>query len=230
MEFKESESFSPMKNNIIEQSARVYEIITNAGTFKKYYNELVNNVIDSINSQCRSYERNSKKSIKMDIYDNVVESIDWSNLQKVLADELKSGKKPVDNETFEWSDIGDLSEYHIELYDVDPIINMYSNYGEDSIKEYAKYMDEAVENLNELKDYIEDFEQDLCNFRSRAVKTILEKNVPTLYNIHYRYVNDLLHKKKVIADKVKLGGVDITLKKSQKEFITSTLKKMILNE
>ena len=226
MEFKEDSSYSPMKNNIIEQSARIYEIITNASKFKKYYNDLVNNIIDSVNNQCRSYERNSKKSIKADIYDIVVDTIDWTNLQNMLATGLKTGKKPIDNKS-KWVDIGDVNSYHIEKYDTDPIINMYSNYGEETVKEYSRYMDEAVDNLNELKNYIDDFEQSLCNYRTNAVKIILEKNVPLLYNIHFKYVNDLMHKKKNIENKVMINGVEIELKKSQKEFICSSLKKLI---
>ena len=227
MEFKESESFSPMKNNMIEQSSRVYEILTDAGKFKSHYNDLVNNIIDSMNSQCRSYERNSKKSIMVDVYDNVIENIDWSALQNSLATDLKGGKQPKD--IGEWVDIGNVDDYHIEQYDIDPIVNMYSNYGEDSVKEYAKYMDEAIDNLNEMRTYIDDFEQDLCNFRSKAVKIILEKNIPLLYNIHFRYVNDLMRKKKNITDKVSIRGVEINLKKSQKEFICSSLKKLIIS-
>lgn len=228
MEFKESESFSPMKNNIIEQTSRIHEILSDASKFKTFYNDLVNNIIDSMNNQCRSYERNSKKSIKVDVYDNVMENIDWESLQNNLANDLKSGKKP-SSEILEWVDIGDVDEFHIEQYDIDPIVIMYSNYAEDTVKEYAKYMDEALENLDEMKNYVEEFEQNLCNYRSNAVKTILEKNVPLLYNIHFKYVNDLMRKKKDIVGKVNLNGVEIELKRSQKEFISSSLKKMILS-
>ena len=179
MEFVEDQSFSPMKNSIIDQSSRIYEIVSNASKFKKYYNELVNNIIDSMNNQCASYERNSKKSIKIDIYDNVMESINWDGLQKQLVDDLKRNRSVRDT-NLTWHDIGDLNSFVIEKYDIDPIINMYSNYGEESVKEYAKYMKEAINNLNEIRTYIDEFEQGLCDYRSNAVRIILEKTPPEI--------------------------------------------------
>lgn len=229
MEFNEQQSFSPMKNNIIDQSARIYEIVNDAAKFKKYYNELVNNIIDSMNNQCASYERNSKKSIKIDIYDSVMESIDWNELQKQLVDDLKENKHTGDM-NLTWYDIGDVNSFTIEKYDIDPIINMYSNYGEESVKEYAKYMKEAINNLSEIRTYIDEFEQGLCNYRANAVKIILKKNVPVLYEIHYRYVKNMLHGKPNEASSVILNGISLELKRSQKEFLTSSLKKIICGE
>lgn len=236
MEFVEDQSFSPMKNSIIDQSSRIYEIVSDASKFKKYYNELVNNIIDSMNNQCASYERNSKKSIKIDIYDNVMESINWDGLQKQLVDDLKRNKSVRDT-NLTWYDIGNTNSFVIEKYDIDPIINMYSNYGEESVKEYAKYMKEAINNLNEIRTYIDEFEQGLCNYRSNAVQIILEKNIPILYEIHYKYVKDIMKGKKkknsTTGDEsanVVLNGINIELKRSQKEFFTTSLKKLICNE
>lgn len=243
MEFKEQESFSPMKNNIIDQSSRIYEIISNAAKFKKYYNELVNNIVDSMNNQCCSYERNSKKSIKIDVYDNVMENIDWNGLQNKLVTDLKQNKNVVGDENLIWNDIGDVKGFSIEKYDIDPIINMYSNYGEESVKEYAQYMKEAINNLNEVGSSIDEFERCLCDFRTNAIKIILEKNIPVLYEIHYKYVKNLMNKKKGKrrlngdsnggsggdGESVVLNGIKIELKRSQKEFFTSSLKKLIVN-
>ena len=231
MEFKEHQSFSPMKNNIIDQSSRIYEIISNATKFKKYYNELVNNIIDSMNNQCSSYVRNSKKSIKIDIYDNVMNCIDWNALQNKLVGDLKSNKT-IESTNSKWTDIGDVTEFDIEHYDIDPIINMYSNYGVESVKEYAKYMKEAINNLREVKNNVDEFEQGLCEYRKNAVKTILDKNIPLLYNIHYNYVKSLLNKKRTGTknEKVIINGIKLELIKSQKEFFTSSLKKLICND
>lgn len=235
MEFVEDQSFSPMKNSIIDQSSRIYEIVSDASKFKKYYNELVNNIIDSMNNQCASYERNSKKSIKIDIYDNVMESINWDGLQKQLVNDLKRNRSIRDTD-LTWHDIGNTNSFVIEKYDIDPIINMYSNYGEESVKEYAKYMKEAINNLNEIRTYIDEFEQGLCNYRSNAVRIILEKNIPILYEIHYKYVKDIMKGKKNTSSRVDepknvvLNGINIELKRSQKEFFTTSLKKLICSE
>ena len=42
-----NEGQSPMKANILEQTGRIAEILTDARKFKKYYDELVNNIINA---------------------------------------------------------------------------------------------------------------------------------------------------------------------------------------
>lgn len=224
MMFEEKESFSPMKNNIIEQSARIHEIVSNAGKFKKYYNELVNNVIDSMNNQCDSYERNSKKAIKADIYEMVMKSINWDALQKKLVADLKGNKRL--ESIPEWEDIEE-PDVEIEKYDTDAVVNMYSNFNEENVKDYSRYMKEAINGLTDVIKGIDDFENALCEYRSETVKNILEKNVPVLYAVHYRYVRDLMNKKKNIEANVMVGGVNLELKKSQKEFFEKSLKKFL---
>ena len=244
MEFKESKKYSPMHNNIIEQSARVYEIINNAGKFKKYYNELINNIIDSINNQCKSYVRNSKKSIKIDIYDMVMESIDWSKLQQMLVTDLKNNKSVSsvvsnmlkipsgDLNSASWSSIGSLDDYGIEQYDTDAIVNMYSNCSEESIKKYIRYMKEANSNLKSLETNVVAYEKNLCDYRKNAVNIILTKNVPLLYALHYNYVKNVIDTKRfnknMPIETISINNVDIKLCKSQKEFITNSLKQLIV--
>ena len=256
--FKEDKRYSPMRNNVIEQASRIYEIISDAGKFKTYYNDLINNVVDSLNSQCRSYVRNSKKSINIDVYDCVMERINWSELQSRLATNLKANKslQEVLNEDFsglsnstsiereegksgpldlKWHKLGDLSDYSIELYDYDPIINMYSNYGEETLKDYVRYMKEATTNLKDLEANVAEYEKDLCAYRDSAVKIVLSKNLPVLYAIHYGYVKKLMSENKGKGknngkEVIKFDGVELELKRSQKEFIVDGLKKLICRD
>ena len=256
--FKENKAYSPMRNNVIEQSARIYEIISDARKFKTYYNDLINNVIDSLNSQCRTYVRNSKMSINVDVYDMVMERVNWNELQtrlvnnlkakKCLQDVLKEDFKGLSNGStgdgerseksleLKWHSLGDLSGYNIEEYDYEPIINMYSNYGEDMLKDYVRYMKEATNSLKDLENDVAEYEKDLCAYRDLAVKIVLNKNLPVLYAIHYGYVKKLMDagKNKSVSEGkreiVKLDGVELELKRSQKEFISSSLKKLICRE
>lgn len=270
-----NEGQSPMKANILEQTGRIAEILTDARKFKKYYDELVNNIIDSMNNQCQSYERNSKKSIKMDIYDCVVESINWDALQKRLVQDLKSDEVVNDRNFAKWQDLGNLDDYEIEKYDIDPIISMYSNYCEESVKNYSRYMKEAMSNLNELSASVDEFEKALCDYRESAVKLILDKNIWVLYGIHLNYVKKLMNEKVGgkrkkngekngekanvkngakeggrsnmqypnevrndmksgvkggdLNEKVVVNGVELELKRSQKEFMMTSLKKLIIS-
>ena len=86
-------------------------------------------------------------------------------------------------------------------------------------------------NLHEVKNNVDEFEQGLCEYRKNAVKTILDKNIPLLYKLHYNYVKSLLNKKRTTKnEKVIINGIELELIKSQKEFFTSSLKKLICND
>lgn len=225
MQFAEKETYSPMKNNVITQSARIYEIIDNAQKFKTYYNELVNNIIESLNNQCTSYVQNSRKSINIDIYEEVIKNIDWEGLRNRLAEDLKS-KKPKTSNVGNWSTYGILKKYKIQKYDIDPIVCMHENCNEESIKAYVSYMNEAKENLSDLHQSVDTFERNLCAYRAKAINTILSKNINTLYNIHYNYVKDLSDGVDAKTTVV-LNNVELPLQRSQRSFITESLRSLI---
>lgn len=226
MLFIEKESNSPMKNNVISQSARIYEIIDNAQKFKTYYNELVNNIIESINNQCSAYVHNSRKSINIDIYDEVIKNIDWDGLRNRLAEDLKSDRPKIGN-VGSWNTYGLLKRYKIQKYDIDPIICMHENCNEEDVKAYISYMNEAKENLNELQRSVDTFEKKLCAYRSKAINTILSKNINTLYNIHFNYVKDLINNVKNVKQSVVLNNIELPLQQSQKAFIMESLRTLI---
>lgn len=225
MQFAEKETYSPMKNNVITQSARIYEIIDNAQKFKTYYNELVNNIIESLNNQCYSYVQNSRKSINIDIYEEVIKNIDWEGLRNRLTEDLKS-KKPKTSNVGNWSTYGILKKYKIQKYDIDPIVCMHENCNEESIKAYVSYMNEAKENLSDLHHSVDTFERNLCAYRAKAINTILSKNINTLYNIHYNYVKDLSDGVETKTTVV-LNNVELPLQRSQRSFITESLRSLI---
>ena len=226
MQFAEKETNSPMKNNVIAQSARIYEIIDNAQKFKTYYNELVNNIIESLNNQCSAYVQNSRKSINIDIFEEVIKNIDWDGLRNRLTEDLKS-KKPKSSNVGNWNTYGILKKYKIQKYDIDPIICMHENCNEEDIKSYISYMNEAKENLADLQQSVSTFERNLCAYRAKAINIILSKNINTLYNIHYNYVKDLTDGVSNVKSTVVLNNVELPLQRSQKTFITESLRSLI---
>ena len=222
--FEENENYSQMKNNIIGQSSRIAEILTHGGKFKTYYEELMNNVVESMNAQIRSYVENSKKAILYDIYDGVVGNIDFSELKdKFKADMKKKGNVSVPK--YEKVNM-DLDGYDIGEYETDVLVNMYSNMDEKTVKKFAKYQDEALSNLSNVIDDVTDFESNLCSFRNKAIEK-MKNNVDLLYAIHVNYAKAVMNKNKNIPECVSIGGKQVKLSKSQKEFITNGLKVLI---
>ena len=217
-----NEDISPMKQSIIEQQNRVLEIINNANLFKNNYQQLVSNIIPSINQQLKSYVKNGKKAINADIYELVMESINWEEQQKKLAQRLKSNKHI--NNMISWQHITKPSAT-IDKLDDDVFTNMIINCDPEHVKDFQKYRKQAKSQLNELINDIDEFEKTLCDYRSEAVKTIM-KNINLLFDIHFNYVLDIFNKLKT-NDAVIIGDKEIKLKKSQKEFITSAIKQLI---
>ena len=213
---------SPMKQHVLEQKARIDELLSNAQLFKDNYQDLTQNIITSLNRQLKQYSKDGKKSINIDIFNLTVEAINWEDLQSKIAEMLKS-KKPNVNPG-EWKKLSKPT-VGLEMYDDDAVTNMILNCDVEHVKEFQKYRKLAKNELNELLDSVEAFEQGLCDYRAAMVQRCLE-NVNFLFNCHFNYVNDVLHKKETKGSII-IDGKEVELKKSQKEFITNALKTVL---
>ena len=214
-----------MKAGISNQIERVKQIISNAQVFKENYTELTENIISSINSQLKSYSRNSRKAIMIDIYDMVTEAINWDDLQQSLTSKMKSKTTNVQPST--WTPMPPLNVSKLPTFDDDAIVNMFINCDEVTAKEFSSFRKLATAELNDILTNVDDFETALINYRTTCVKLILSKNIQPLFDIHFNYVNDLFHKRKNIPTTTPINGKRVTLIKSQREFITNALKTLI---
>ena len=183
---------SPMKQSILEQKARILEIINNANLFKTNYQLLSSNIIPSVNQQLKSYVKNGRKSILIDIAELVLDSIDWQAEQDKLVQRLKANKYITI--TSSWQHI-DKPTAGINLFDDDVITNMYLNCSTDNVKEFQKYRKLSKSQLDELINDIDSFERELCEYRSETVKQIMD-NIDILFDYHFNYVFDIYNKHK----------------------------------
>ena len=88
-------------------------------------------------------------------------------------------------------------------------------------------MRESIANVHELLDEVTTFEQRLCEYRTRMVKMVLERNVQILYRIHFNHVFESVKLKTPSAKVVTINGVKVDMKQSQKEFVTNALKTLL---
>lgn len=217
-----TEFTSPMKEHVIQQIARINEIISNAQLFKANYQDLTQNIITSLNKQLKGYVKDGRRSIMVDVYNLVLEGINWQELQTKIADMIKGKVNNVP--TGEWKKIP-KPKFSIEPYDDDATTNMILNCDVEHVKEFQRYRKLAKTQLDDLISNVDEFEQQLCQYRATTVELCLQ-NVDVLFKHHFNYVNDMLHKKSP-SGSVIIDGKEIALKKSQKDFITSALKVLI---
>jgi len=217
---------SPMKSCILEQKDRILEIINNANLFKNNYQLLVSNIIPSVNQQLKSYVKNGKKAIIVDIRELVLDSIDWQAQQEKLVQRLKANKY-VNISTNCWKHI-DKPTATINQFDDDVFTNMILNCSTENVKEFQKYRKLAKSQLDELINDIDTFERELCDYRSEVVKTMMN-NINILFDYHFNYVFDVFNKRSSgsSSSSVVIDNKTITLKKSQKEFITSAINALL---
>ena len=213
---------SPMKEYILEQTSRINELLSNAQIFKEKYQDLTQNIITSLNNQLKTYQKDGKRSIYVDIYNLTLEAINWEELQQNIEKMLKSNKNNVNPGT--WKKLDKLHA-KIELLDDDSITNMFIYCDVEHVKEFQKYRKLAKNEISELLSSLDEFEAELCRYRNEMVKVCLE-NVQVLFNHHFNYVNDLFHKR-TPPKSVVIDGKEIQLKRSQREFITSALKEFM---
>lgn len=223
---------SPMQQTIIEQCDRIEEILREPTKFKAFYNELLNGIIESLNNQIKAYVKNSKQAIKVDIYDMTVEKIDWKTLRTNLESAVKALNKNKQSAiesystfTAKYVRLGSVKQYNIPSYDVDPVVNMYSNFAEDTVKVYSKCMKVAINNLNDLKNDVSEFESELCGYRDSSISVMLQ-NVEVLYNIHLAYIKGIVLNKNPSTE-VTIANIKLELIRSQEQFIKTSLRKLL---
>ena len=222
---KESSDYSQMKNNIITQSTRVCEIVSDASKFGTYYNDLTNNIVSSMNDMIRMYIKTGRRAILVDIFDALVEQTDWNSLKERFKADAAS-KQPL--KIPKYTPIStDLKRFKIDTYDTDVLVDMYSNMDESTVKAFAKSQDEATNNLYALVDDVSAFETNLCSYRTATITT-MKANIETLYALHVNYAKAIMNKEAKIPETITLNGKPIKFQKAQKPFITDALKAIIL--
>ena len=215
---------SPMKEMIEAQKIQILEIINNANMFKENYTNLMENIISPLNGKLKKYCKEAKKSILIDAVEMVLDGIDWKEQQDNLASLLKSKSPNITPHS--WKSLPKITG-SVEGIDDDAFVNMAMNCSVENVKEFQKYRKLARSQINELPDNIAEFENRLCSIREQCVN-IIRENVQTLFDYHFNYVNDMFHKQPT-GKSVIINGKDVELKKSQKDFIISAMKKIVLN-
>ena len=216
---------SPMVAEISAQIQEIEQIISNANTFKENYDDLNKRIIANINSSLKAYSRKAKSAVLIDAVELVIDGIDWDEMQNKLTQMLKSKKPNVSPHTWQR-----IKKPMISLgqMDDDPFINMFMNCSIENVKEFQKCRKCAREVLASTLEDVKDFEQELCQYRASIVD-IIRSNVQALFDYHFNYVNDIYHKKQT-ASSVIIDGKTIPLKKSQKDFITSGLRELVVTQ
>lgn len=222
---KEDSNYSQMKNNIITQSTRICEIVSDAGKFGAFYDELTNNIVSSMNDMIDLYVKNGKKTILIDIYDALVNDTNWDALKdKFKVDMATKGGLPIPKYT---TISTNLKRFKIDKYDTDILVDMYSNMDEETVKHFAKSQEDAVNELYSIIDEVTNFETSLCAYRAATIATMKE-NINTLYALHVNYAKAILNKDPKTPSTISINGKAITFQKGQKPFICDALKKILL--
>lgn len=219
-----NENYSPMKNNILEQSARICELVSDAGKFSTFYNELNDNIIATMNEMIKQYTKNSRKAIRIDVFDEVMKTIKWSDLNEKLREDIKN-KQPIKIPKFKPIDTN-MKKFSIDLYDNDSIVDMYSYMDEETVEKFAESQDEAIEKLHTLADDVTTFETSLCAYRAKTVEKMVA-NIDSLYALHANYVRAIKNKQTDLPISKTIGDKEIKFYKSQKEFITNGIKSLL---
>lgn len=226
-EIKESQDYSQMKNNIITQTTRICEIISDAGKFGSFYEELTNNIVSSMNTMIKTYVKTGRRSILIDIYDALVEQTDWTALkERFKVDATKSGMLKLPK----YTPINtNLKRFTIDTYDEDILYDMYSNMEESTVREFAKAQRDATNNLYSLIDDVSSFETSLCAYRTQTLE-VMKQNIECLYALHVNYAKACMNKEIKAPESTVINGKVIKFQHGQKPFIIEALKVLLLSE
>jgi hypothetical protein len=219
--YVEDIDYSPMKNNVIDQCLRIKEFILNPTILVKNYNSLRNGIISSLNTMLESYDITSKQAIKNEIEKNVINNIDFNLLKERLVKDLKNNE-PLKIKSL--SKRQKLSKFKLPFYDTSYIESLFIDADSDEIKSQRKFRQTqklAIQELNNVIESLSDYENNMCEYRDSTIRQIND-DIDVLYSLHANYAKQLKNKMNP-DDTISVGNVVFKLKKSQSEFIKSSL-------
>lgn len=232
--FKESENFSPQKNELIRSLNSINEIIGSAGVFKTNYKNVINGFIPSINEQMKAYVIASKKAICCDIIDTVLDNTDFEKYKEWFSEKWKE-KKPL-QEQHKWNTLGisNVTDADMIPYDEEDVVNMISVFPEDEqnlsrkdIKNFLKYQKLAVSYEQDFLNEFDHFENSMQKYREMIVMNMLN-NIDVIADVHYEEALKLTkHKDAKAPETVNIAGYTVPFIKKQNEFIKSAVKTII---
>lgn len=224
----------------------IKEIINSSGLFKTKFDD-VSKQVDLMNEMTEQFNTAIIPSLKHDIIDIVNETINWEELKTNLSKDIKTKPKGTITELtaklipfkFNITKADKLSDDVLtNMNMVFTEIDINDDNIEMSAKKHKKEIMKFNEYRNEFKQDLDEFLSNISNCENIAVKCrnnnvdIMKKNIDILYKIHIQYAYNLIHKNKNNITSInyvnnKGDTIEIPLYKSQHEFITKAINKML---
>jgi len=210
-----------------ENISKIYDILDNAGVFKDKYNELINDIVEPLNRVCSEYVEKSIVAVKCDVYEDIIKSTNFPELNTKLTKDVRAKRKPKASR-MKFVRIPDIPEYEIETYDTDPLVSMFVNWTNRSVKKYTRYRKIALGNLDTLSESVEEFETIMLDYK-RLLMENMKRYVQGLYEVHYKYVLELMESngKNKGEQSIIINDKNIKLINSQSTFIKESLKSFL---
>lgn len=233
-----SNTYTTIKNYLTE----VEEIINSSGLFKNNSKQVINQV-NSINNIVDQFNSAIVSSLKRDLIDILNNSVNWSELQQRLTNDIQTKPSPINYkfETFNFktdklNNINDeiitnmsllISDIEIDKDNVKTSMRKHKK----AIRQYNDYKNEFISESNNFINEVKMCENKAIECRNKNLN-IMYNNIETLYKIHAIYAYNLLHKRKNLADTIiyknnKNNNIVIHLDRSQSKFIKNAIIKML---
>lgn len=213
--------------NLKVNTENIKEIVSHVGKFLNNFDQ-IENYVDSVNRLKNNYKEISIKSIKNDLQNMILESINFEEKANELKNFMKN-KNP--NKTIPKLEYFKLKNSDIDDFEMDSIIDAYdqakniSTEDKSTAVSFNKARKNAVNYINEFIESASDYETNMVQERDSKIE-LLKNNVEKLFEIHKLYAWNAIHKQKNFEN-IPFGKKNIKLYRSQKEFITNAIKSML---
>jgi hypothetical protein len=127
---------------------------------------------------------------------------------------------------------------------------MYDNYDENSLKVFHRHSKSFMKTVNEFVKGVKEFDAEIDEWNKKCMEIMMSCNISALVEHHYKFVVDMLARKKAGSKAGKKGGkktggqrddqaadpqivvlndVEIKMIQSQQEFIKNAVKEIIMS-
>jgi hypothetical protein len=212
---RENSDYSPMKNHIIDQCARILELVRSKELFCAHTEDF-SNIVAAMNEQICNYNRAARRAVLRDVYEDIIEHhVNWEQLKEHLADAMRSP------ELYNGRELPRIptTKNKLKEYDDEEILMMLQ------AKNPCNHRQSVIRSLEMLVLAIDVYESNMCAYR-RQVHQVVREMIDILYQRHANYVKAMVHPAVLRAgdlDTLTYDGKTMKIAKSQQQFLREAL-------
>lgn len=183
---------SNMVTYLTDQTKSILDTVLDRKSFRKNYDAIINNKIPAINKQIKQYVRDSFDAIKEEIYQELIQEINFDEERENIKKLFKDNTIPMTNHHVILFPKFSVKKYLNKLED-DKINDLYIYSSKEDIEKYSKKYLNLKKYTNEFVNDTMVFEENVIQYKNE-LKNKIKEEIPYLIDLYVKRLYDIFKK------------------------------------